>query len=923
MQPCPTDLTNTEISASVGICNVPIIPLVREPITRAENIESINNFFSAFYGNAPGALGIWEKQNKQTRWIPAAQRDEAARACLEMVNRGLDVYFGVGLREKALTASTRGGTDTVVMIPGLWVDIDIAGPGHSSSELPPTTDDALQILNVLPFKHSVVVHSGGGLHAYWLFKEPWVFSNQEERSKAQRLSNQFQLLLRQEAKRLGWKLDNTADLARVLRVPCTKNFKVPGHPTDVVILKADYTLRYDPQQFEEFLETETETADVSRVTEFENGPGNAEDIVNNCRFIQHCRDDSQSLSEPDWHAMITVFNKVEGGEDLIHKFSDSYPGGSWAQTEQKIQEVKSSGLPCSCSYIKEQLGYDCTDNGCNVAGPISFANNASVVARLRINQLLPSILDSPAVCFEQDTLRSLAILKQTDQMEFGRFKARIKGKVNINDLGQAIKQQNAAETKVLASVVNDFFSSSSDNGNAERFVALYGKQIRYCNQNSKWYIWDGKRWIEDSTQRVKVLATRSLIQVCERAIAELYGNKLEDFLKWCEQSRSNSRIKSIVEMAQYGEGIPVKLEDFDKDPYLINCQNGTLNLKTLQLQPHQQSDLMSQIMPTNYDPDAQCPEWNNFLDHALNQDQSCINFLATVFGITLSGLLLKNFFFVYGPSNTGKSLCINLFQFMQAEYAAGISMDKLMTQKFSSGGGPNPELARLQRKRGVYASETTDGKHIDEALIKQYTGGDTVTIRGLYKDPVDFIPQFKLWIHGNHKPDIRGDDTGLWNRLILIPFTIVIPPEEQDHELLNKFKAELPGILAWAVRGCHEWIASGEKTLAIPERFKNEGEAYQSSMDTIGQFIDERCATGPKLKVVMSTLYLIYRAYCEENGSSPLKSAKFANKLQERGFEHGRSNRERFWKGISVDLMPTDIGNKFNMNCANQFSDKT
>lgn len=839
-----------------------------------------------------------DKQTKQTRWFSTYQLDEVATTCQRMVDQGLDVYYGIGLQEKALTSSTRGTANTVNTIPGPWLDIDIASPGHSSSDLPATTEDALQILEVLPFEPSVVIHSGGGLHVYWLFKEPLVFANPEERSEAQKLLNQFQLVLRQEAKRHGWGMDNTSDLARVLRVPYTKNFKDSEHPRDVTILEEDYSLRYDPQQFSEFLEPATRMTEVPR--EFENGHGNAEDIVNNCRFIQHCRDDNQTLGEPEWHAMITVLHKAEGGEGIIHRFSDSHPDGSWDQTENKIQEAKRSGLPCGCSYITDQLGFECPENGCNVASPISFANNATVVARLRMRELLPSILDDSAVCFEQETLRWLSILKSTDQMEFGRFKARIKGKVNLNDLAQAIKQQSATETQGNTSEEDGFFSSLSDNGNAERFVALYGEQVRYCNESHKWYLWDGKRWIEDSTQRVKVLATRSLIKVCERAKAELYGNKLEDVLRWCEQSRSNTRIKAMVEMAQYGEGIPVKFDDFDKDPYLVNCQNGTLNLKTCELQPHQPSDLISKIMLTNYDPNARCPEWNSFLDHALMHDTSCINFLATTVGITLSGILLKNFFFVYGPSNTGKSLFVRLCQSMQDEYGSGISMDKLMTQKFSSG-GPNPELARLQGKRGVYASETTDGKRIDEALIKQLTGGDVLTIRGLYRDPADFIPQFKLWIHGNHKPDIQGDDTAMWNRLILIPFMVIIPPEEQDHELLNKFKSELPGILTWAVRACHEWITSGEKTLSIPERFKTEGETYQASMDTIGLFIGECCIEGPDKTVAKNTLYLRYKLYCEEIGSVPLKRPKFNTRFEERGYFPDRSNSERFWKGITLN----------------------
>jgi P4 family phage/plasmid primase-like protien len=905
---------------------VPETSLDNEPILGTDNTEETKEFFSAFYGDCPGFLTIWDKQSKQTRYYSTTQFTEAAEACHKLAGRGLDVYFGVGLQEKALSPSTRGSAGTVSGIPGLWVDIDIAGPGHSSSDLPTTVADALKIIESLPFEPTVVVHSGGGLHVYWLFPKPWVLASEKERADAELLSKNFQQALRLEAKGHGWSLDNTADLARVLRVPCTKNFKDPKQPRDVTIRKADYTRRYEPQQFLEYLKSKAQGNGSTRNHVVENEPGDIEDIVNNCPFIQHCQDDYKSLSEPDWHAMITILHKVPGGNELIHKFSDNYPGGSWAETEQKIAEVQRTGLPCSCSHIQNQLGFSCPEGGCKVASPISFATNATVVARLRIRQLLPDMLDDATVCFEPNTLRWLAVLHRNDPMEFGRFKHCIKGKVHLNDLMRAIKQHSQEETKANPVAENEFFSSLSDNGNAERFVALFGDQIRYCNQTRKWYLWNGKRWIEDSRQQVKVLATQSLNQVCERARNELSGNELNDVLKWVERSRSNSGIKAMVEMAQYGEGIPVTLEDFDNDPYLLNCQNGTLNLKTGILQPHEQSDLISKIIPTDFDPAAECPVWNKFIATALYNDQSVIDYLATVVGITFSGVLLKKFFFVYGPSNTGKSMFSELIHFLLGDYGKGISMDILMTQKHKNAGGANPELFRLQGARGVFASETTDGRRLDEAFVKRTTGGDVIPVRDLYSSPVEFIPCYKLWLHGNHKPDIQGDDTGIWNRLVFVPFTNVIPPEEQDLDLLNKFKAELPGILAWAMRGCRKWIEAGEKNLEVPERFKLEGQAYQASMDTLGLFIEERCLLGSDKKVSLSALYSTYKTWCEENGSAALKSPKFANRMQERGYEQKRTKKERFWDGITINFMPdiADCINESNQIAVSQgMGDKT
>lgn len=892
-----------EVPASLG--NPPLM-LKIAPTPEAENIEGINNFFSAFYGNAPGALGIWEKQNKHTSWFSATQRDEAARACLEMVDRGLDVYYSVCLQEKALTASKRGSTDTVSTIPGLWVDIDILGPGHSSSELPPTAEDALRIIKVLPFEPSVIVHSGGGLHAYWLFKEPWVLASPEDRNKAQGLSNQFQLVLRQEATRNGWKLDSTADLARVLRVPYTKNFKVPDHSTDVVIQKADYALRYDPQEFEAFFTPDIPLTVASRGTEFESGPGNAEDILNNCRFIQHCRDDRQSLSEPDWHAMITILHWVEGGEDLIHRFSDTYPGGSWDQTEDKIQEARRAGIPCGCSHIKDQLGFECSENGCNVASPISFANNATVVARLRIRELIPRILLNEELCFERDTLKWLDILNRTDPLEWHRFTKLIKGKVNQNTLKHAMKEL-ANESKQDHLEESDFFTSLSDLGNSKRLIALYGDQLKYCNQTNHWYQWSEKRWIEDLTQQVKVLATKSLDQVSARAKAELHGSKVEEVLKWCDHSRSNSSIKAVVEMTQFGEGIPITLKDFDQDPYLVNCQNGTYNYKTGTLQPHNPTDLISQIIPCSYDPEAKCPEFNGFLENALYGDNDAIKYLAIVIGIMLSGIRVKNFFFVHGLPDTGKSMFIALLKFMLGDYGKEVSMDMLYPKKNSNVGGANPELFRLQDARGVFASETDEGRRLDSAFVKRMTGGDAVPTRNLFSSTVEFTPCFKLWIHGNDKPYVSADDKGVWNRLVLIPFNNVIPPDKKDPDLLNKLKAELPGILTWAILACRVWIESGEKHIEVPKLFKDEAVKYRDSTDTLGLFLEEICILGPTKKVVPSALYTRYKEWCIDNGHNFLPGHLFKSRLEGRGFKQPRNNKGRYWEGIDISTAATQF----------------
>lgn len=916
MQSCPNDLIYTYPISHSGTVKLHAIPLAEGPCHQAENTD-ITSFFSALYGNTTGFIAIWDKQSKQTRWFSTARPDEIGKTCQAMAAKGQDVYFGVGLQEGALNSFTRGTSETVSTLPGFWVDIDIFGPGHSKSDLPQTKEDALQILEIMPFEPSVVVDSGGGLHTYWLFNSPWVFETPEERSKAQRLSAQFQLLLRQEAKKHGWSLDNTADLARVLRVPFTRNCKDPERPRNVVILKADYFRRYDPKEFEDFLETATRMTNDPTDTTFEQGPGNAVDIVSNCRFIQHCRDDNQSLSEPDWHAMITLLLEVKGGKELIHKFSDSYPGGSWEQTEQKIQDAERTGLPCSCSYIKNELGFDCPENGCNVASPISFANNPAVVARLRINELLPKILQNEELCFEKATLKWLNIIYQTDDLEWARIKRALKGKVHQIDLNRAMKRISHEDT-TPDRFRDDDFSMMNDLGNARRFTELYADRIQYCNQTKQWYRWDGKRWAEDNTQQVKVWATESLSHFEARAKAELHGNKRDDFLNWSNRSRSNSGLKAMLELSQCGAGIPIELKDFDQDPYLINCQNGTFNLRTGELQPHNPSDLLTQITPIDYDPNAECTIFKSFLEKALYGDQEAIEYLILLMGITLSGLNIKKVFFVYGLPDTGKSIFIALLHYLLGSYGMSASMDMLLASKNNNSSGANPELFKLQKARGAFAAETVEGRRLDAALVKRLSGGDKITVRNLFSSPVEFTPYFKLWIHGNHRPYISAEDEGVWNRLSISSFNNVIPADEQDMELLDKLKAESAGIFVLATRACKDWIEGGAKLPETPKRFATEAQEYRESVDVLGHFLDENCIIDPKVKVGVTELYQKYMNYCEINGEKPPTSRAFGNKMISRRFKKNRSSKFWYWEGIALTLDNNSPSVQFEVDLAVQ-----
>lgn len=215
------------------------------------------------------------------------------------------------------------------------------------------------------------------------------------------------------------------------------------------------------------------------------------------------------------------------------------------------------------------------------------------------------------------------------------------------------------------------------------------------------------------------------------------------------------------------------------------------------------------------------------------------------------------------------------------------------------GGAVPNDIARLVGARLVCAVEAEEGKRLAEVLIKQLSGGDRVTARHLYKEFFEFTPQFKIVLAANHKPTIKGTDLGIWRRVRLIPFNVVVPPEEQDRELPEKLKAELPGILAWIIRGCLEWQREG---LEAPAEVKSATAQYQAEMDALADFLSECCTQEPDVTVPAKDLFAAYKSWCDENGEHPMTQKKFGTRLKEKGFDNSGKTRTKatLWRGIGL-----------------------
>lgn len=436
----------------------------------------------------------------------------------------------------------------------------------------------------------------------------------------------------------------------------------------------------------------------------------------------------------------------------------------------------------------------------------------------------------------------------------------------------------------------------TDLGNAERFVEQHGGIVQYCVELGKWLIYDQGRWQPDSNGMIYRLAHETVRLIKDEALQEglSAGDKM-DILKHAKKSASKGRLNALLDIARWLSGVTVRQKNLDADPWLLNCRNGTLNLKTGELQTHNPAGLLSRIVKAPFDSDATCPIWEAFITKVMGGDQEKVGFLQRVFGYSLTGITWEQCMFIlYGTGANGKTTLVEVLRDLLGDYAIHTTTSSLLQ---TTNSGIRNDLARLNNSRLATAVEVGMGKRFDEALVKQLTGGDQVTARFLYREFFEYRPQFKLVIAANHKPEIRGVDHGIWRRIHLIPFDVTIPAEEIDKDIPEKLRNELPGILAWAVRGCAEWL---ERGLMVPSSIADATAEYRAEMDVLENFIEDSCSRGIDRRVPVGDLYSRYGVWAESVCLDSLGKKIFGNLMRQKGFSQVKSGDARYWNGISL-----------------------
>ena len=452
--------------------------------------------------------------------------------------------------------------------------------------------------------------------------------------------------------------------------------------------------------------------------------------------------------------------------------------------------------------------------------------------------------------------------------------------------------------------------SYDDTGNAARFYDAYKDVLRYSYTRKNWYFYNGKIWTLDQEGKVKQLVDEILVKMKKEPIfvsddidEEEAQKLLRRHLKY---SRGSNGKTNMLKETQHL--LPVSAESFDRDKHLLNVQNGYIDLKTGKLHDHDKDLLFSKIASPEYTDKIDCPMWLDFLDQIFDGNQELISYMQRAVGYSLSGSTEEQqMFILYGNGRNGKSVFLDIITEMIGTYTVNIQPQTLMVKNMS--GGANSDIARLQNARLVTTTEPNDGMRFDEGLVKQITGGDTVTARFLYGDEFDYNPEFKLWMATNHKPIIRGTDDGIWRRMVIVPFTVQISESRVDKNLKYKLRREMIAILNWAVEGYRDWLHNG---LNEPKIIEQQRKTYRTEMDVVELFIEECCLRKENEREKASDLYNVYSSWAKDNHQYLMSNTKFGKEMSNK-FQKLKSGTN-YYVGLKLQKEFNNQAIRLNLN---------
>lgn len=440
----------------------------------------------------------------------------------------------------------------------------------------------------------------------------------------------------------------------------------------------------------------------------------------------------------------------------------------------------------------------------------------------------------------------------------------------------------------------------TDSGNAERFMARFAGDVRHCKARRNWLVWTGQRWEWDEGGLIarRVKATVRGIRLEAKAVSDMQMRQALD--EWAHKSEAAGKRNALEELARSEAGVPITVDALDTDPWLLNCTNGTVDLRTGAMLPHTREHLITKCTGVAYKPGAESALWRSTLTKMTGGDVELEDYLRRVAGYALTGLATeKKFFFLYGPPDSGKSSYIKALHAALGDYARSTPFETWTERR--DVGNNRDDLVALQGVRLVTSGEVAQNARWNAALLKQITGGDLLSASRKFESMIEFQPACTIMLAANDAPKARDDDDGFWNRMQRVPISTIIPKSEQDPNFYTLLRsAEVAeSILAWAVQGCSEWREQGGIGRAAVVQASSD--SYREENDWLGGFLANYIADEGAV-ISAGVLRDAYERYCKQEGqlSEPTKTlaARIAKRMPTVRYKTVRGVRE--WHGLRL-----------------------
>ncbi len=458
------------------------------------------------------------------------------------------------------------------------------------------------------------------------------------------------------------------------------------------------------------------------------------------------------------------------------------------------------------------------------------------------------------------------------------------------------KNASAELFEILKSESSNKEFCQSDAGNAELLVHLFGDEIRFNHTQGIWLKWSSHYWKPDEKKYINELAKQSAKYRHKKAFAINDKDRKRKEAIFALRSEDQRKIIDCINSAKTIEKMSTIADDWNTDPLSLQCNNGLLILtENVEFVKGYPEYMISKSTRIKYDPNEKCPLWEKTVLEIFSSDEEMVRYFQRCVGYTLTGLTSEQkFFLLFGIGANGKSVIFEILRELMGDYAINTRFDTFVW-KYNK---PSNEVARLHQSRLVTASESGDAKNLDSELLKEVTGGDIVTGRFLYNESFDFAPQFKLWLASNSLPTVTDTSLGFWRRVQILVLSEIFIGKKADLDLVHKLKAELPGILNWAVDGFKKYAKLG---LNPPKKVTNAVEEYRSDSDIVSKFVEE-CVIKSKDDIITAkSLYECFTKWYDENyAGKPITQIMFGKRMHQIGYTSDKIGGIRKYQNIKI-----------------------